>query len=67
MSELQENVLQIFNGCLGFLIRLFFVSLPIQRVVGGLLREMIYAGEKKNYREWKDVLSALMPFSFPQP
>lgn len=51
MSELQESVLQIFNGCLEFLIGLFFVDFPDLRVVGGLCREMIYAGEKRNYGE----------------
>lgn len=53
MSESQESVLQIFNGCLEFLIGLFFVGFPDLRMVGGLLQEMIYAGEKKNYRESK--------------
>ncbi len=37
MGELQERVLRIFNGCLAFLIELFFVGLPILRVVGDLL------------------------------
>lgn len=67
MSELRESVLQIFNGCLEFLIGLFFVGFPDLMVVGGLLREMIYAGEKRNYMEWKYILSVPMPFSFPQP
>lgn len=70
MEKERESVLQIFNGCLDFLIAVIFVDIPLLRLFWCFSKLGFGAGEKRNYVGIQGETfrtCQYIPFFFPQP